>query len=381
VLHSAIEAASQLNALATGLDHVSNDERLATLRGEHQAAEKGLEASSQAVASLDKPIGQLTRENETDSDQVAKLRGKANDLYRRANELGRMAGFESFKQATDIRREAEQIERRMAGREIELGYRHQPESNLAQSRVESHQRLIEQIEQAQQQLAASGKATTAQVEAVRAEVGLFREAIGKVLDEMNRRTTAELAAAYETAIGHFEKSASQGDKAASKGERGDSSTGRLAATRARRALGGLQATRAASLGEHVALLNRLAAAGDGVANQQKVAAELQAAELARQAALQEVEASYTAALESLEQVSSREQPELVESLKASIAASLSHATGKPLRTADAQPRRPKPADAEDAAADEAEKEAPAKAPVKRISKPSPPLAGDGTENE
>lgn len=362
VLHSAIDAAGQLEAIAQGRDQISQDQRLTQLDQARLTAVAGLETASQTAASLDDPIAKLTKENEVDSDEVAQLRMQANAMYRRAGELGRVAGLSSFQDATKVRREAELIERRMASRENELGYRYQPASDMAMRQVDSLKSLIEQIDQARADLQAAGASAVQQTAAIRTTVAQFKQAITQVLNDLNSRGTGDLAAAYDSAISSFEKAATQGEKAASAG------IGRLASARAYQSLGDLLSARARSQGDHVILLQRLIDAGDALANASQLAEELQAAELARNTAAEQAQAAYTGAIESLAQVSSRDHQALVDAMKFGIETALAMLTGAP------PPSQPAPAarGSDDSADGENASQPPASVPpASRGTRPQP----------
>jgi len=329
LLHSEIDAATRLDALAAGRERLSTDDQQAMLGEERLAARQQLHEFSQQMAELDGPIAERETANEEDMQKAAGLDDRANALRREATERGHADGLPSFEEAVRLEREADGYKYRVAHRENDLRHDLHPERDLAASRIASLQSMLSEIEAAEQSLTQRDTLTAAQAESIRRSVADFGETIRQSLAALGQGASADLEERYAEALSHLEKAATQANRAVSKSPRGESDAARLLLAQVYGEQGRLHWARARGLADQMTVLQRLVDAQGTLGRIEQSRTELTATTTKHQEALQQAEDAFTSAKEQLQQISGQGAADLA-ALKRTTDLSLAALAGQPV---------------------------------------------------
>jgi hypothetical protein len=328
-IRTQFDAALRMNAIATGLLKVDAKADRDSLQRELQTAKTTANELSQKFMQLGEPITRQTSQNDAQLKEVERLRVEVGNLLRRAQELGHADGFETYKQAATIGRQADEIELKVAHSEIELDYQLNPEHKSVATQVNQLQGMIEAIEKAQANLDAFAAASSTDIEATRIEINRIVSQINESLDAVNKERTGPLADQYSQAMETLEKAAAQADAAT----KADAHTAKLISVRAHEALGRLHASQARALADHKSTLELLVNGSKELGVDGKYAQQLGEASVAYDQALQSAKEQYATAAEQLGSVQSRGDQETVaryqQKLDGMIAALEGNATASP----------------------------------------------------
>jgi len=330
LLHSEIDAATRLDALAAGRERLSTDDQQAMLGEERVAARAQLHEFSQRMAELDGPITERETANEDDMQKAAGLDERANALRREAAQRGHADGLPSFEEAVRLEREADGHKYRVAHRENDLRHDLHPERDLAASRIASLQSMLSEIEAAEQSLAQRDTLTAAQAESVRRSVADFGESIRQSLAALGQGASADLEQHYAEALSHLEKAATQANRAVRKSPRGESDTARLLLAQVYGEQGRLHWARARGLADQVTVLERLVDADGTLGRIEQSRTEMAAAAAKHQEALQLATDAFTSAREQLEPIRGQGGTADLAALKRTIDLSLAALAGQPV---------------------------------------------------
>jgi hypothetical protein len=333
LLHSEIDAATRLDALAASRERLSTDDQQAMLGEERVAARQQLHEFTQRMAGLDGPIAERETANEEDMQKAAGLDERANALRREATERGHADGLPSFEEAVRLEREADGYKYRVAHRENDLRHDLHPERDLAASQVESLQSMLSEIEAAEQSLTERDTLTAAQAESIRRSVADFGQTIRQSLTTLGQGASADLEERYAEALSHLEKAATQANRAVSKSPRGESDAARLLLAQVYGEQGRLHWARARGLADQITVLQRLVDAQATLGRFEQSQAELTAANTKHQQALQQAEDAFTSAREQLQQVRGQGAADLA-ALKRTMDLSLAALSGQPVDLGD-----------------------------------------------
>lgn len=304
-LRSVVDAAARLGARASAQAGATVEAQRAALLAERQMTEQGLAMLQQRIAALEGPIQDRQRRNTEEEALANQLRNEANDLVRRAIELGHAAGFPNFQQAIRTRRDADEIDFEIALRELELEYELQPEHQLAQLQVEHLNELVSTIrntlnefDQLEQQLGRDLARTQQRVAELAAEARTS-------LQGLQQRMDGELADQYEAARGYLERAASQARQAVSRLRGDQGNAARLLQAKISETLGQSLWAEANGIAEHLWLLDELIEAADVLGNVAEVQAAHQALTAKRNDLIERAQSAFAEAEQALAGVTGR----------------------------------------------------------------------------
>ena len=342
LLHSEIDAALRLDALAHSRERLSTDNEQAMLDDKRSELRQELHEYSQRVAELDGPIAEREAANAQDMERAASLEEQANALRSEAAQRGHAEGLDSFQEAIELEREADGYEYRVAQRENDLRHDLHPERNLAESRIAALQTMLQQIQETEAGLARRDTVTEEQADSVRQAIAAFGDSIRQSLAGLGEGDAGDLEQFYADAISDLDKAATQANRAVSKSPRGESDAARLMVAQIYGQQGRLHWTRARSLADHMAVLQRLVDAGRALGSVEQARAELDAIRSRHAEAIEQATAAFNSAKQQLEQIRGGSGQDLVD-LKRQIDRSLAALAGRPIDlTATERPARSVP---------------------------------------
>ncbi len=255
VLIGMIEAADQLDGMATGLEAVDVSAADAKLAAAREDAQETLAATSRRLAELDGPIAELTRDNRSDQDEAQRLRIEAAVLRREAADLGAADGYGVFVEAQRIDRAADGVELRLAHRELDLRYNYEPEHAIAQIKVDRMRERLDSIAATREALQARSETAVGEAGTTRTRLDEISSSIEAALDEL-QASAATLAELYDEAAMELDRAASKAKAAASLAGNDFADAARIAAAQAYQELGSLHRSRARGLQSHIMLMER-----------------------------------------------------------------------------------------------------------------------------
>ncbi|MHC4446838.1 MAG: hypothetical protein ACYSXF_03410 [Planctomycetota bacterium] len=328
VLRAKIDVVQRLSAIAAGHEQLNTAAPRQWIEVDREAAAQRLDDLRQDIAELSGPIGERTSENSARAIEAERLLREANDLYRRAAELGHSPGLESFEEAVAKRREAEKIQYGIDQNEIDLDFDLEPEHRLHETRARHLSALIDSLETARNSL-------EQHVEDLEAALGGTQDAAAQLTQEieaarrtLDERLTNELDLLYSQSNENLERAASLAERAA----RGPAaSASRLAAARVYELQGRLHWMRAQGLADHARLLHRL----NGVSGAAALEREIESARSAFDEAIEQAKTVYGKAVESLAQVQGRGARQEIDTLRVTLEEAVASLSGKPLEAAPA----------------------------------------------
>jgi hypothetical protein len=306
-VRSKLDAALRMNAVSSGLLKIDGQADRDALQRELQATKTSANELSQKFMQLGEPIAKQTSQNEAQLKEVERLRVEVGNLLRRAQELGHADGFDTYKQAASIGRQADEIELTVAQSEIELDYQLNPDHKSVATQVNQLQGMIEAIEKAETFLNEFATASAADVDVTRSEIDRLAGEIDAGLETISRERGERLEPEYSGAIAALDKAVSQADAAA----KADTHTAKLVGVRARAALGNLYATQVRALADHKSTLEQLVNGVKELGLEDKYAKQLGETSVAYDEAVLKAKEQYGLATEQLANVQSRGDQESI----------------------------------------------------------------------
>jgi len=325
-------AAASLLSLVKGLEAKSFQTQRQQLQASKQQAQTLIQSLSEKIAELEGPIAQRNEEIETALQRVAELRQQADNLLQQYHEQGRVEGLNEFKAAQRHKRQADQVEYDLAQDELVLEYDLNPQQALAQQRITKLEQMVNLIEQTLNSIDEAQADVSQQAQQTREQLEQTRDEITSIVTEVSETMSGPLAEQYDTAQQHLEQAIQNADDAARQAGR-NASAERLQATRAQVQLGRLFWDRARGLGEQVAMLQKLVAAGEAVGSTEQYNSDLQSLTETYQSTIEQAKAAYQSALDASNQVRGA-SAELAD-MQSGINAALAKLKGEQLPTASA----------------------------------------------
>jgi hypothetical protein len=313
-----IDAALELNALATVLETVDTSKQREMLTGDQEAADEQLREHGEHMATLDGPIADIRRRNRDDRAKADGLREEAGELRREAADLGPGDGYTVFEESLLLDRQADQIEYEIARRELELRFILEPEHTLAQSRSDQAKARAETADRARQSLVEAAAALSGEAGTIRERIAEIRQQLATALDEIEQVSAGPLADLYERAASDLDRAATKAKSAATLDRGEGTDVARIEAARAYQQLGDMYWTRAHALQQDIALRQRLAANEDVLGSAD--ADVMTALGAAHDEAVSEALDAYTDAKGLLDQVAGRAARRRLEALKMKVQA-------------------------------------------------------------
>ncbi|HRP63006.1 MAG TPA: hypothetical protein PK400_06920 [Phycisphaerales bacterium] len=254
VANSQVGRLIRLEALAAAREALSTSDERRALQRDREQAEMAVRALAQHVQELEAPIADRTERNRQDAEAARRLREEANNLTRRAMELGYREGFTSFELGAQRRREADRLDYQIAHREIELNTELEPAHELTRMSAAQMQAMIESINRALRQFDEMEQTRVAEISRLRQEIETVRTSAAELIRTLSASTGGELADLYNEAATRLERAASLSRQAASRmGQQGQ--VARLTEARSSELLGRVLATRVHGIASQIALLN------------------------------------------------------------------------------------------------------------------------------
>ncbi len=311
VLLGMIDAADQLEAMATALDAMDTRQVDARLVSARNVTERSLADYSRQLAELDGPIARLNTANQGDQQEAERLRENASRLRREAGNLGPAAGYGAFEESLRLDREADGVEYDLAHRELNLRYNYESEQAITQTTADRMNDRIASIDDARQTLKQLDATVSQEAATTRSRLTEVREALEAGLIEL-QASSAPLSEFYDRATSELDRAATKARAAAGLGSDYVRDAARIEAAQAYQALGGVHRTRARGLQCDVDLYQRLSqVTGPAMASIDDLA------EAYRQQLSQAVTAYESAGAE-LDTVSGKTGRRQLEALKATI---------------------------------------------------------------
>lgn len=326
VLRAKVDVAQRLSAIASGHEQVNTAAPRQWIEIDRELAMQRLGDLRQEIAELSGPIEERTTQNIARTAEAQRLLQEANNLYRRAAELGHRPGLESYQEAVAKRREAEKIQYQVDQNEIDLDFDLEPEHRLHETRARHLSALIDSLETARVSL-------EQHVADLEAAVSGTQDAAAQLTQEIEaaRRTLAERIADDLDPL--YSKSNEDLERAAAAAERPAqgpaASAARLAAARVRELQGRLHWMRAQGLADHTRLLNRLY----GVNGAATLEREIESARSAFDEAIEQAETAYGKALGSLAAIQGRGARREIDTLRTALEEALARLSGETIEAA------------------------------------------------
>lgn len=257
-----VTGAMLLKSRAEGRQAASPDALQRDIQQLKTQAESNLRALRQQIDSLEPAIEERTTQIRDDRRRIESLRAEANELLRRAAELGPADGFGLVEEAAATRREADRVEYVLAHRDIELGHQLQPQYGVIQSQLDAQRALIESLESTLRDLDAFDSSRTDNIASLEQQVGARRDAIRESVQQITRQMSDELSPLYDESRDWLERAVSQATRAAGQVRGAEGAAARLAEARAHEMIGRLYWREARGVDQHAALLSTLIETGE-----------------------------------------------------------------------------------------------------------------------
>lgn len=299
-----IDAAGQLETLASAMRSISSDAGSAALDSNRQQANDSLRSYSEQMATQDGPISDLTNAIDDDEAEVDQLRRQAEALLRESSEQGRRRGFDSYEQAVEVDRRADLIEHEIGQRQLQLDYTYQPVHDLASAQADHAQNLLGAIASSDSALQAMESSFTDEATALDSRALQFRTDLTAELDAIDQATVGPLNQAYREARTQLTAAANKPMAAARGSDRDMASAARSDIAGAYQQLGRMHWTIAQAQRRHLQLLTRMSSGGPLLSSISNLPARINDAQTAMDEALEEARNSYQQASDLLEQVNS-----------------------------------------------------------------------------
>lgn len=254
VVNARIDAALRMHALATGMSKVDDGERRGQLQAELQKAKDGVTALQARLGELQAPINERTAQNQSQKQDIERMRVQVNELLKKAQEKGYSAGFQTYKQATEIGRQADKIEYEVSQREIDLEHDLNPQQKMAQTQKAQLEAMVQAIEAAQGELDAYATAASGDAHASQTKAAELSKQVSDDLAKIKSESDGALKTSYDEAESALEKSAVNAQNAA-KGS--DASGAKMTAAAAAESTACLHLSAARGLADREATLQRI----------------------------------------------------------------------------------------------------------------------------
>lgn len=311
VLLGMIDAADQLDAMATALESRDTTQADSTLVSARDDSEKRLAASSRRLAELDGPIARLNKANHLDQQEADRLRDEATRFRREAAGLGPAAGYGAFEESQRLDREADGVEYELAHRELDLRYNYESEHAITRTTVDRIRDRVNSIDAARQSLQQLDTAVSQEAARTRLRLAEVRESIEAGLIELHG-SSARLADLYDTAASELDRAATKARAAAGLGAGDVTDAARIEAAQAYQELGGVCNSRARGLQGELDLLRHLSDTGTPVETSVEELVQL------RRQHVNQAATAYENSGSELDRVSGKTGRHQLEALKASI---------------------------------------------------------------
>lgn len=328
-LESMVSAATRLHSRAAAQASLSTSAEKASLQRERQAAEAALNGLQQRINALEGPIADRTRNNVQGEAEADRLRSEANDLIRRAIELGHSRGFPSYQQAISTRRDADEIDYEIAMRELELDYELHPESQFAQLQAEYLRRSVQSIRETLDELDRLDRLFAEDLGKTRQRVTEMQQNVSRTLRSLTERIEGDLAEQYETARGHLERAASLVQQAAGRLRGDQASAARLLQARIYETLGQSLWAEANALAEHLQLFSQIVEAGESIGGTTDHRRKAETLTARRRTLIEEAQAAFSEAEQALSSVTGR-AADAVELFRQNLQRASSAVAGQPI---------------------------------------------------
>ncbi len=256
VLLGMIDAADQLDVMATTLEAMDTRQADARLVSARNDSEHTLAGHSRRLAELDGPIARLNTANRADQQEADRLREDASRLRREAAGLGPAAGYGAFEEALRLDRQADGVEYDLAHRELDLRYNYESEHAIVQTTADRLGDEIASIEDARQTLKQLDASVLQEAATTRSRLAELRDSIEAGLIEL-QESSAPLAEFYDRATLELDRAATKARAAAGLGTDSVKDAARIEAAHAYQELAGVHRTRARGLQCDVDLFQRL----------------------------------------------------------------------------------------------------------------------------
>ncbi|HVP73613.1 MAG TPA: hypothetical protein VMS30_07735 [Phycisphaerales bacterium] len=262
-VNARIDAAMRIQSLAQGLESIDAAKRRGELQADLQQAMDGVTAAQAKMTELESPINERTSQNTAQKAEMEQLRVQVGDLLKQAQTMGYSAGFETYKQATQVGRQADRIEYEVSNREIDLEHELNPQHKAAQSQKAQLESLAQAIESAQAELDAFAAAASGDAQASHAKVAEFSKKISDDMSSIKATADGDLKTAYDDGRAALEKAAASALAASTGGS--DASAGRTLACAVSESMVRLHLLAAHGLSDRVASLQRIKASNGAIA--------------------------------------------------------------------------------------------------------------------
>ena len=261
-----LDTAQRLAAIASTPRNRDNRTLLESL---HDTVSSQRQSLSTQLASLDGPIADRQQRNAADTQRADTLSAQANDAYREATRLGHADGFDSYRRAVGLEREADGIKVEIAQRENELEYTYVPERAWVDQQVASLNVMLSELGSVIEALDAHHAMNDGQAQQT---MGLVRRLRGSIDESLSgfQSYLASASGQYDAIIAHLDVAAQKAQSAASKSRAGGkaaksaSTAARLDAAKAHLQRAEVLTHRAQTQMMYHQLLVRLVDAGDVV---------------------------------------------------------------------------------------------------------------------
>lgn len=218
VVNARIDAALRLQSLASGLDTLDGAKRRGELQADLQKARDGVTALQARITELESPINDRNAQNTQQKQEIERLRMQVGDLLKQAQDRGYSAGLATFKEASDLGRQADKIELEVSNREIDLEHDLNPQHKMAQTQKAQLEALAQSITNAESELSAFSKAASGDAQTSRARAAEISREISDSLAAIKTRADGPLKTAYEQALAALSKAATNARTAATGGD-------------------------------------------------------------------------------------------------------------------------------------------------------------------
>lgn len=284
---------------ARALGAVTTQSERAQLQQLRQATQQQLEQLNDQLDRLRDPIAENRSLNERDSERVVELRDQANEMLRRASELGPADGFATFQSAIEHRREADGIEYRISQRMIDLNFELTPDEQLTQDQIRQLQRLADAVAEAVDQVQRFESQFEEIAGTMRQRRDALRNEISESLSSIASGMGSDLQDMYASARENFDRAATQAQQAISRARGGATDHFRLVEARIHESHSRLAWYRASGLEDQVRLLQQVVEAGSAMSNVARYQDELDDTRRQRDEAISDARAAAEAAVQSL----------------------------------------------------------------------------------
>ena len=262
-VNARIDAAMRIQSLATGLESIDAAKRRSELQSELQQAMDGVNAAQAKISELESPINERTSQNTTQKAEIEQLRVQVGDLLKQAQSMGYSAGFETYKQATQVGRQADKIEYEVSNREIDLEHELNPQHKAAQSQKAQLEGLAQAIESAQTELDAFATAASGDAQTSHAKVAELGKKVTEDLNAIKAKADSDLKTAYDDGLAALQKAAASALAASTGGP--EASAGRTLACSISESMVRLHLMAAHGLSDRIATLQRIKASNGAIA--------------------------------------------------------------------------------------------------------------------